>query len=274
MPEIAVSSLTPDELSALEAQGVDLSKGSVPVPKAAAPKAVIGDTQLPTQKPVAAPPPPIDVVNRARERMKNADNLAGPSTYVEKTKDGKVVEQSKEDITNLPPPAPKEDPVEELDKASFLVAMMGGGSFQKTYRLFGNRIEVTFRTRTAQEDAMCAAQAYKDDEFERVPNMEPALRQQLRMNRYLDYQFVRSLMSIGTAGSPPRAFDVDAAVVVDTKHGIGASKLRATRLDLESELAQPMRVALRSIHVKFENLVGRLASEVDNPDFWQAGSAT
>ena len=70
-------------------------------------------------------------------------------------------------------------------------------------------------------------------------------------------------------------YRLDAVVtIVDAKHGIGASKLRAARIDIETEFSQPMRIALRSMHVKYENLVGRLTSEVDNQDFWQAGSAT
>ena len=273
MAEIPVSSLTDDELQALEARGVDLSGGTVPVPQApAASKAVVGGTQLPTSKPIAAPAPSPDVVARARERLKNADALTGGSTYEEKV-GGKVVEKA-ESLTGAVAPEKKEDPVDEADKANFLVTMLGGGTFRKTYTVFGGRMEVTFQTRTAQQDAECATQAYRDEEFEKVNNLDPSTKQSMRVNRYLDYQFVRSLYSVGIPKQPPRIFNVDETPIVDAKHGIGASKLRAARIDIETEFSQPMRIALRSMHVKYENLVGRLTSEVDNQDFWQAGSAT
>lgn len=272
--QIPVSSLTEDELQALEARGTDLSGGSVPVPQPAAqPRATVGDNVLPTTKPVDAPPPPPDVVARARERLSAAQTLAGdPSSYEVKSKAGAVLEKQGE--VRAPEPPKVEDVVAEADKAAFLIAMLGGAPFRKTYKMFGGKIDVVFQTRTAVVDAACASQAYKDDEFEPLINIEVNTKQQLRMNRYFDYQFVCSLHSMTAAGSPPRIFDVEAAVVDAKKHGVGATKLRATKIELDAELAQPIRVALRSLHSRFENLVAKMTMEADNPDFWEADSAT
>lgn len=274
MPDvIRVSDLTPEELTALEAQGTDLSKGTVPVPQPkAAPRAVVGDAVLPTQKPLEAPPPPADVVARARERLAAAQSLAGDSSYEERSRSGEVL--AKQGDVKAPSPTKPEDLVEEADKASFLIAMLGGSPFQKVYKLFGGQLEVTFRTRSADVDAQCAAQAYRDDEFDPLVNVEVETRQRLRMNRYFDYQFVTSLHALASTGAPPRAFNVETTAVDPAKHGVGASKLRATKLDLDKELSQPLRVALRSTHTKFENLVARMTMEANNPDFWAADSAT
>jgi hypothetical protein len=35
-----------------------------------------------------------------------------------------------------------------------------------------------------------------------------------------------------------------------------------------------MRVALRSLHSRFENMVATMTMEANNPDFWQADSET
>jgi len=274
MPDVLrVSDLTLEELHALEAQGTDLTKGVVPVPQPkAAPRAVVGDAVLPTSKPLEAPPPPADVVARARERLAAAQDLAGDSSFEERSKTGELLAKQGE-VQTPPPPAP-EAAVEETDKAAFLIAMLGGSPFRKAYRLFGGKLEVTFQTRGAHVDAACAAQAYRDDEFEPLVNLEVTVKQQLRMNRYFDYQFVTSLHAMAATGSPPRVFDVEATAVDPVKHGAGASKLRATKLDLDKELSQPIRVALRSVHTKFENLVAKMTMEANNPDFWEADSVT
>jgi hypothetical protein len=273
MAGIQVSALTEDELQALEARGVDTSKGSVPVPVAAtAPRAQVGDTVLPTSKPIEAPAPPPDVVARARERLAAAKTLAGEgSSYEAKTKDGAILEKVGE--VKTPEPPKKEDIVADADKTAFLIAMLGGSQFKKTYEMFGGRIAVTFQTRSAALDARCAQQAYKDDEFEPLGNIEVQVRQQLRMNRYYEYQFVGSLVSIAAENTPPRMFDSE-ATTPGAAHGVGASALRAARIDLEKELSQPMRVAMRSLHSKFENLVAQMTLEADNPDFWVADSET
>lgn len=272
--QIPISSLTEDELQALEARGVDTSKGgSVPVPQPGqVPRATVGATVLPTAAPVEAPAPPPDVVARARERLAAAQSLSGDSAYEIKSKTGAVLEKSGE----IKPEAskPPEDVIEETDKASFLIAMLGGAAFHKEYKLYGGKITVTFKTRSAAVDALCASQAYRDDEFDSLINVEVQARQQLRMNRYFDYQFVTSLHSITAPGSPPRAFDLETVAVDPKVHGTGASKLRAMRLDLDKELAQPFRVAMRSVHSKFENLVAKMTMEANNPDFWQADSET
>lgn len=272
MPEIKVSDLTPDELSALEASGADLSRGSVPVPQAkAAPRAVVGDAVLPTAKPVDAPAPPPGVIARARERLAAAQSLAGESSFEEKSKTGETLAKQG-DVKLTDAPSSADITVDDVDKAAFLVSMLGGNPFRKSYRLFGGKLLVTFAARSAEVDAMCAAQAYRDDEFESLVNVEVQVRQSLRMNRYFDYQFVTSLHSIESAGSPPRVFDVNTTAVVDSKHGVGASKLRAARLELDRELSQPLRVALRSTHSKFENTVAKMVMEANNPDFWEADS--
>lgn len=274
MPDaIKVSDLTPDELSALEASGADLSRGTVPVPQAKGlPRAVVGDAVLPTSRPVDAPEPPAGVIARARERLAAAESLAGPSSFEEKSKAGETLRKQ----GDLVPPrqAPDEDVVAEADKATFLIAMLGGSPFRKSYKMFGGRLEVTFQTRGAQVDAACAAQAYKDDEFEPLVNIETTVKQQLRMNRYFDYQFVASLHTMAATGAPPRVFAVETTVPEPVLHGVGASKLRASRINLDKEIAQPMRVALRSLHSRFENMVATMTMEANNPDFWQADSET
>lgn len=274
MSEIPVSSLTDDELSALQSSGIDLTKGAVAAPtRAAAPLAKVGDIELPTRSPVEAPVPSADLIARARERLAAANTLAGEgSSFEAKSKDGTVLEKQGEVKTT--PPKPVEDVVAEADKASFLIAMLGGGAFRKDYPLFGGKLVVTFKTRSSTEDASCSRQAFKDDEFEPLINIEIEVRRSLRMNRYYDYQFVHSLAALTAVGNPPRVFDVNATKPVDKDHGVGASALRASRIDLDKELSHPIRVALRNAHSKFENLVAKMTMEVDNPDFWNADSGT
>ena len=97
--EIPTDTLTDDELADLEGRGVDTSGPTVTVNPTA--KSVPGsDEPAPEppkteRKPIPAPAPTADVVERTRQRVENQQMLEG-SSYEHKDDSGKVLDKKGE----------------------------------------------------------------------------------------------------------------------------------------------------------------------------------
>jgi hypothetical protein len=258
MAEISTDQLTDGELAALEASGVDVTGPMVKLPETKTASAAPAEK---TTKTVEAPPPPPEVVQRVKERVAAQQELEG-SSYEIKDADGKVVKK----VGSTTPAEPEEDPVEAADKQAFLIHILGGQRFTKSYDLFGGAMTVTFRTRTTAEDETCANQAFYDEQLDGgYSGNTLETRNNQRLQRYYDYQFVASLYSIKVKGSPPRMF----SAFEGKEH-----PLRAARQDLNVEFSQALKLALRAFHNRFEALVAKLVGEANSKDFWEAGSDT
>ena len=277
--KIKVDDLTDEEIAALEAQGADLSGPVVTVGKPQQSSRPVEEKPATTdesteKKKVEAPAPSADVVERVKQRVENQQTLEG-SSYEHRDADGKVVEQEGEvQDPRQTSDEPKEEPIEAYDKANFLAFVLGGERFSKSYSLFGGALVVTFATRTSIEDERCAKQSFDDEALEGgFGGSAQAVRDVQRMQRYFDYQFVASLVSIQTKDRPPRHFKPwEVKVPADHAEHLGWSGLRQARLELYAELSQPLRFALKTLHAKFESVVTRLAAAAEQPDFWTAGS--
>ena len=267
MPEtFKTSDLTDDELAALESQGVDTSGPEVVVtpPQPAADEAA---ERTKKSTPVEAPPPSQAVVDRVRRRVEAQEAMEG-SSYEARDDQGRVVEKKGEVRSRTG--EPEETPIEQADKQAFLIHMLGAERFTKSYDLFGGRMRVTLQTRTVAEDERCAAQAFADEQTEGFPGNTPEVRSNQRLQRYCDYQFILSLSSLEAEGQAPRVFRPEETVVRDPEKIY--SPLQQARTDFNESISQPLKVALRQVHNRFEALTARLAGEASSKDFWTAGS--
>lgn len=266
---IAVTDLTDDEIKELEASG-RLKKGDTHV---GLPGQPVGSDGAPAQAPIPdhlVPVPSEDVIRRAEERIKAAATLEGSSFEIKNEK-GEVIK--KEGTLPTPKEEVKEDPVDTMDRVNFIAHTLGAQRFKKTYTLFGGRVEVTFQNRTSAEEEACSRQSFYDEDLDGYFGPTgSATRDQMRMTRYLDYQFITSLYSIKFPDGPARIFTIPALKAKDVNDGNTA--LRQQRLAIMAELSQPMKIAMRTAHNKFEGLVYKLIGEAESPDFWTAVSAS
>lgn len=276
---IPVDQLTDEEIAALEAQGADLSERIVSVQPSQASVSAPGDApaaedDAPKEKKlVPAPKPSADVVERVKQRVENQKILEG-SSFEHRDSDGRVVEKEGEVQGQEVEEEPEEEPIDAQDRANFLAHILGGERFKKSFPLFGGRLIVTFVTRRVDEDETCAKQSYLDENLEGgFGGNTAAVRDAQRMQRYFDYQFIASLQSLAISNQPPRSFRPwETPIPVDCQNKLGWTALRSARIELYKEISQPLRMALRAMHNKFETLVNRLAAAAEQPDFWEAGS--
>lgn len=270
MTQIPTDQLTDEEIALLEARGVDTSRAVVDLSAQqdssssetppATPEAETGGGK----KPIPAPTPGPDVIERVNARVEAQKEMEGPeSTYEIKDENGRVIERK----GSVRPGEPEEDPIETVDKEAFLLHVLGAERFRRSYDLFGGRLSVTFQTRTVEEDEACASQSFFDEQLDGgYPGNTPDMRAAQRMQRYCDYQFVASLREIQTKGAPPRVFEPFNAPTDESY------PLKAARERLNAEFGQALKVALRQAHNRFESLVARMTAEAASPDFFQAGS--
>lgn len=119
--EIAVSSLTEFEKSALKAQGIDISGPTVKV-RMTPPKKIVTENPL--------PPPP------SKEDIKKLESPA--------------------DVPVAPapvePPAPELPAYSKEDAQEYIRCILGVLPFNKTYTTMGGNVQATFSSRTAKEN--------------------------------------------------------------------------------------------------------------------------
>jgi hypothetical protein len=269
--EIPVDQLTDEEIALLEARGgISGPVVSVVTPERTVPLPAPGQV---TRSVVDAPAPAADVVARAAERIKAQQALEGAS-FEARDEKGNVVLKAGELEKPAEPEKPKEDPIETVDRANFLAHILGAPHFVKAYELFGGALIVEFKTRTTEEDEKCSRQSFFDEEIDGYFGTTGSeTRNGMRLQRYYDYQFVSSLHTIRVKGQPPRVISVETGARLDPSDH-SKSALRTARISLTKELPQPLRIALRDVHNKFETLVFRLVRAAESPDFWTAASAT
>lgn len=271
---LRVDDLTADELSDLEAAGRIVDGLVVPLPK----PAPITPKEATTLDPKLIPALPEGVAERLRkaEQIKSSFVLNDPKTGAEIRSDdgGKAAEEASQKQLEMDNEdwagKKKEEPVDAADKMAFTAHILGAQHFAKTYDLFGGKLKVTFRTRTAIEEAAAANQAWEDDKIDGTPanSHEAGL---IRANRVLGYQFTMSLTSMEVVGDVVRSFDYTKSPG-NPRARVGS--VRSAQQHLHSTLPGPLLVAMRNCHSRFENLVARMTLAASDESFWKADSAT
>lgn len=264
---LKVSDVTAEELEMLQNTGRIQGDYILPAPRAATP-----------DLPAAMIPAPTPEVSARIANAKKAE-----SSFVLEDKTLGVVKASADGgeaakavaVTELNPDhatAPKEDPIEAADKERFLASLLGADCFKKTYPLFGGKLTVTFRTRTAAQENECANQVHRDERRDGTGGATPDEVAKLRMGRFQQYRFVAALESFGAPGQPARTFHPFKHLKENKEAHLGSIRLATD--ELLEELPSSLLVALRTTCDKFEVLVARMTMAADSPDFWKADAGT
>jgi hypothetical protein len=215
--KIPVSQLTPGELEALGFQDISTRPETVEIPDGP-----VADQKL---KPVTAQLDPTRVPEPSREVVEASMEAEKP----------KAQEFSPEDVTG------------------FLVHLLGGKPFRKSYRLFGGNLQVTLQTRTASQDEAIAR------EIACLPEGIPVT-EKLRLHSELSKTV--SIYEVSLRDQPPLrpVFDL-------------AEPLLEARQAILGELTQTTWSALQYVQLQFDSLYRGLLAKSDDESFWEAGSS-
>lgn len=228
--KIATADLTPGEISALGFQDISQMPATVEVP------------DLPTGEAKLVP-----VVAKVN-----------PASIPELTRD--VVEAS---LAAQIPRVPEFDPE---DITGFMVHLLGGAPFVKTYRMFGGRLTVRLQTRTAQQDEAIART------ITALPQEMPAA-EKLRLNLELSKTLMIKDIQLQDAVPLRPVFDLTPPLAPEPGGPPAALPLLEARKVLLGHLNQTTWTALSHCQGRFLTVYQGLLNQSDNESFWEAGSS-
>lgn len=151
----------------------------------------------------------------------------------------------------------------DKDKEDFLVALLGGVRFKKTYELFGGKMLVTFRSMLAEENKLLYRQLTLDQQQQKITTEAEWFVQMM------DYRLACSLETIRDQNGKV-VFDVPELAGTDFVAGSNKTHL-ADQLALlnSSVLAQEVTRRLVGMHLRqFQRLVEALEAVAAEPSFW------
>jgi len=151
----------------------------------------------------------------------------------------------------------------DKDKEDFLVALLGGVRFKKTYELFGGKMLVTFRSMLAEENKLLYRQLTLDQQQQKITTEAEWFVQMM------DYRLACSLETIRDQTGKV-VFDVPELPGTDFVAGSNKTHL-ADQLALlnSSVLAQEVTRRLVGMHLRqFQRLVEALEAVAAEPSFW------
>ncbi len=165
------------------------------------------------------------------------------------------------------------------DKVAFLQCMLGEKPFVKTYPLFNNNVQVTFRTLTTRELDVVSKQAYKDRQEGKLPNELDYWEQVNRYRLMLQLQGFHSASPGGFHKDLPDGYSKSTNPMCT---GTWVNEEREGELGL-NETGIPMieqwiieevlkteavfRIVNNTCN-QFNRLASRMEAMADNSDFW------
>lgn len=175
-------------------------------------------------------------------------------------------QEAAEESTDTPPAEkPPQLKVDDADKWSYLqLAILGGKRFEKSYSLFGNRLRVTFRSLTPQEEEWAMELAAKA-----VQPRSDLLAVSVLYARLLShYRMFMAIRAFERAGSPPTTFKPVHEIMGDHDplDVIQQNVVNYFKTSIFTSNSQLTVITQRFI--EFENLVTYLDSKAAEPDFW------
>lgn len=225
--EIPVSSLTEFEKATLKAQGVDVSGPTVRVRKTP-PKKITPPVDTPTKEEVRKLESPADV------KVKEAPP---------------VVEEL---------PKPREPAFTKQDAQEYVRCLLSLKPFRKTYEILSGNAQVTFSSRTAQEN-MILATLLRDLRVKNgVGNPD------VTNVAWLAFQFCYTAKQVVIGGntieiSKPESFDYEV--------------IRQDTLATLSKIPLPIYKQLIAKLLDFELAVSDMEAKADDPNFWDLTDA-
>lgn len=164
---------------------------------------------------------------------------------------------------------PEENPVNYVDKAGYLTAIMAMKPFRKMYTLFGGRIEIVLRQLSTDRAEMVLTQTSHSARVGLTDDVEI-----IQLGHM--YWALLSLESVSFQGEKT---DISESVDEYIKKWKGSDATHEQPTPLP-ELAELMRQApplhhvsvwraVQSCHAKFNLLVETLEAKADDPDFWK-----
>ena len=165
-----------------------------------------------------------------------------------------------------------QDPTEvtQADKTNYLRCVLGGQPFTKTYKLFGNKFEVTFRTRPLDVQNLINEQLIMENKDGRIPsapaNLAP-ITHNMRMRRLNLAAAILNMKGL-TADLPElntqAAVDKYKSRMEPNVHNVVSAADRA----LFGKWSESLYSAIFKQFNTFENLCYRLNEAAASSDFW------
>lgn len=225
--EIPVNSLTEFEKSALKAQGVDLSGPTVRVRKTL-PKKIT---------------PPVDMPTKDEIRK-----LESPAA-VEVKQPEPVVEE---------PPKPREPAYTKQDAQEYVRCLLSLKPFKKTYEVLSGNAQVTFASRTAQENMILATLLRDLRTKNGMGNAD------VTNVAWLAFQFVYTAKQVMVGGN---------VIEVTKPDSLDYEVIRKNTLDNLAKIPLPIYKQLVAKLLDFELVVADLEAKADDPNFWDLTDA-
>lgn len=163
------------------------------------------------------------------------------------------------------------DTVTQKDKEDFLLSFQNGLRFEKSYGMFGDTVDVRFRTLSPHEVDLCHRQSMLD-----WHQSDPSVVTQMdRIERALRYQLCLQLLWVRSEGQvlefPEQLSDWEGVPVPEGQTPLLAISEYMSENTFKTE--SRLRVFMRTM-MGFNRLVTKLESNVENADFWKAASTS
>jgi len=165
-----------------------------------------------------------------------------------------------------------QDPVEvtHADKLAYLRCVLGGQPFTKTYKLFGNRFEVTFRTRPLDVQNLINEQLITENKDGRIPSAPAALSLITHNMRMRRLNLAAAILNMkGLTADLPELNTAEATLKYRSRmepnvHNVVSAADRA----LFGKWSEALYSAVFKQFNTFENLCYRLSEAAASSDFW------
>lgn len=225
--EIPVSSLTDFEKKALQAQGIDLTGPTVRVRKTA--------------------PKKLSPVQPAQEAAK--------TEMVKKLESPANVPVKEEAPAPVAPPAPT---FTKEDAQEFVRCLLSLKPFKKTYKTMGDNVQVTFSSRTAQEN-MILSTILRDLRLRHGSGNLDVINV-----AWLAFQFCYTASQVVIGG---KVIEIKKPAALDYED------IKANVAEVLQQLPLPIYKAVISKLLSFELVVAELEAKADDPNFWDLTDA-
>lgn len=158
----------------------------------------------------------------------------------------------------------KPEPINEEDRNTFLYAALGSGTFEKKYTVLSGLLEVTFRTRTAEEFNLINHQLALDMSAGIITTEAQRLASNYR------YNFCVSIKELKiNTGNKNKVIPIDWH---DERFKTnGSTPLRAFSQYIEQDIviSEFRYTTLATVYDKFIQIYAALLEEAQNPNFWK-----
>lgn len=164
------------------------------------------------------------------------------------------------------------DPVEitEEDKANWLRSVIGSEAFHKTFKLYGGKLSVTFRSRTMDDNNLVSEQLVLDSQNNKFLSDVPVVSAGLHQGRARRLSMACSFVQLSpNSFKAPPLNSQEALKLYSDKVGKQANLVGSAHDVLFGKWPETLYSAVFSQYLKFESVCHRLMESSISSDFWE-----